>query len=339
LVSFQREKNQLMNIQIDVKDEFPPINNINSIIKRLNLGIYTPLSYVLSQKKDHYADMYDTVVSSNENIFSQVDREKQLVKLMRILMLKRMESSIHSFRLTIAKVLGKIDDVLETINSGQLKYDPSVDIRFIDPEEDEFDHMMFGKKKKVLFQDIDLIKWEDDLKLDKAKFEHLLKISKEITHERDEKLRRLKEMIRGKIENPINGTNSKVMIFTAFSDTAEYLYKHLHKWALKEFGLYTGIVTGSGKNKTTLDSVVLTDINDILTNFSPISKEREKVSNITEEIDILIGTDCISEGQNLQDCDYLINYDIHWNPVRIIQRFGRIDRIGSINNVIQLANF
>lgn len=338
---FPERKNPINEYpDIDIEDKFPPIDIINSEIKRLNLGIYTPISYVLAQKREHYADIYDTVVRSNENIFKQEDREKQLVKLMRILMLKRMESSIHSFRLTISKILGKIDNVLETIETGKVEYDPNIDIRFIDPEEDEFDSMMFGKKKKVLFQDIDLLKWKEDLKLDKEKFEHLLTISNEITPERDEKLRRLKEIIKEKIENPVNRNNSKLMIFTAFSDTAEYLYKHIHEWALKEFGLYSGLVTGSGTNKTTLESVISTDINDILTNFSPISKEREKLSsNIKGEIDILIGTDCISEGQNLQDCDYLINYDIHWNPVRIIQRFGRIDRIGSINDVIQLVNF
>ena len=324
---------------IDTYDEFPPIRDINSEIKRLNLGIYTPIKYVLDQKKQHYEDTYDTVVGNYESIFKQEERERNLVKLMRILMLKRMESSIHSFRLTISKILGKIDDVLETIENG-VDYNPNLDIRFMDPDEDEFDDKMFGKRQKVLLQDIDLIKWKGDLKLDKDKFEHLLEISNEITPERDEKLETLKEMIKEKIENPINRGNSKVVVFTAFSDTASYLYKHIHKWALEEFGLYTGIVTGSGTNKTTLKAVKSADINDILTNFSPISKERDKISpDITEEIDILIGTDCISEGQNLQDCDYLINYDIHWNPVRIIQRFGRIDRIGSKNDVIQLVNF
>ena len=338
---FPERKNPINEYpDIDTEDEFPPIKNINSEIKRLNLGIYTPIKYVLHQKRKQYEDKYDTVVGVQENIFKQEEREKNLVKLMRILMLKRMESSIHSFRRTISKILKKIDDVLQTIESGKIEYDPNIDIQFIDPDEDEFDHMMFGKKQKVLLQDIDLIKWKEDLKLDKEKFEHLLEISNEITPQRDEKLRKLKELIKGKIENPINENNSKVMIFTAFSDTAEYLYKHLHEWALKEFGSHCGIVTGSGTNKTTLKSTISTDINDILTNFSPISKERDKISpNITEEIDILIGTDCISEGQNLQDCDYLINYDIHWNPVRIIQRFGRIDRIGSVNNVIQLVNF
>ena len=82
------------------------------------------------------------------------------------------------------------------------------------------------------------------------------------------------------------------------------------------------------------------DLSSIITSFSPISKERDKISpELTQEIDLLIATDCISEGQNLQDCDYLVNYDIHWNPVRIIQRFGRVDRLGSRNDQIQLVNF
>lgn len=202
------------------------------------------------------------------------------------------------------------------------------------------DKFMFGKKTKVLLQDMDLIKWKQDLKLDKEKLEFLFTQAKEVDCLRDEKLADLKKVISNKIENPINEDNKKILIFTAFADTAKYLYENISQWIFDNYGLYTALVTGSGDNKTNLKAVRNTDIDEILTSFSPISKNRNIINpEMTEEIDILIGTDCISEGQNLQDCDYLINYDIHWNPVRIIQRFGRVDRIGSKNKDIQLVNF
>ncbi|KZX16417.1 helicase-related protein [Methanobrevibacter curvatus] len=325
---------------IDTENIFPPIKDINSEIKRLNLGIYTPMIYILPQKRKDYENKYDTVLGKYNKRFKQEDRERQLVKLMRINLLKRMESSIHSFKLTISKILYKIEVVLDKINSGSIDFDSNIDINLIDPEEEEYDDMMFGTKNKVLLKDIDLIKWKADLELDKEKLQTILNEAKKINPKRDEKLQRLKEIIVEKIKNPLNKNNKKIIIFTAFSDTAQYLYENIHKWALEELNLHSAIVTGSENNKTTFKFLKSKDINDILTNFSPISKERNRIyGDVEEEIDILIGTDCISEGQNLQDCDYLINYDIHWNPVRIIQRFGRIDRIGSRNEVIQLVNF
>ena len=258
---------------------------------------------------------------------------------MRINLLKRMESSIHSFKLTIEKLLFKINKTLEKIDNIS-EYNEDIDISLIDPEEDEYDELMFGKKTKVLLQDMDLIKWKQDLKLDKEKLEFLFAQAKEVDCLRDEKLADLKKVISNKIENPINEDNKKILIFTAFADTAKYLYENISQWIFDNYGLYTALVTGSGDNKTNLKAVRNTDIDEILTSFSPISKNRNIINpEMTEEIDILIGTDCISEGQNLQDCDYLINYDIHWNPVRIIQRFGRVDRIGSKNKDIQLVNF
>jgi ERCC4-related helicase len=325
---------------IDVEDIFPPLSKVNLKIKRLNLGIYSPILYLLSDKRDAYSEKYDIAVGEGHTVFKQSDRERQIVNLMRINMLKRMESSIHSFKLTIRTLLEKIDDVLYKIENHDINYDPKVDILLIDPEEDEYDDMMFGKKKKVLFKDMDLIKWKQDLEADKDKLEDILYDAEQITPDRDAKLQDLKEKIESKIKNPINLNNKKIVIFTAFADTAQYLYENLHEWALNNHQIHSALVTGSNVNHTTLEEVRSTDINDILTNFSPVSKERAKINpNMEEEIDILIGTDCISEGQNLQDCDYLINYDIHWNPVRIIQRFGRIDRIGSTNNEIQLVNF
>ncbi|WP_460009145.1 helicase-related protein [Methanobacterium movens] len=325
---------------IDVYGVFLPLREVNLKIKRLNLGIYSPILYLLPDKREAYSEKYDMAVGDGHTVFKQSDRERQVVNLMRINMLKRMESSIHSFKLTIATLLEKIDDVLERIEDHDVNYDPQIDIALIDPEEDEYDDLMFGKKKKVLLKDMDLIKWKQDLEADKKKLEYILNEAEQITPDRDSKLQDLKETITRKIKNPINHDNKKIVIFTAFADTARYLYENIHQWARKEHSLHSALVTGSDINKTTLKSVNSTDINDILTNFSPVSKERAKIyPHLRDEIDILIGTDCISEGQNLQDCDYLINYDIHWNPVRIIQRFGRIDRIGSSNLEIQLVNF
>lgn len=324
---------------IDIKKEFPTLNEINNEIERLNLSVFSPFLYILPQKREDYAKKYDIAIGEGKSVFKQTDREKSLIQLMRINLLKRMESSIHSFKLTIEKLLFKINKTLEKIDNIS-EYNEDIDISLIDPEEDEYDELMFGKKTKVLLQDMDLIKWKQDLKLDKEKLEFLFTQAKEVDCFRDEKLADLKKVISNKIENPINEDNKKILIFTAFADTAKYLYENISQWIFDNYGLYTALVTGSGDNKTNLKSVRNTDIDEILTSFSPISKNRNIINpEMTEEIDILIGTDCISEGQNLQDCDYLINYDIHWNPVRIIQRFGRVDRIGSKNKDIQLVNF
>ena len=324
---------------IDIKKEFPTLNEINNEIERLNLSVFSPFLYILTQKREDYAKKYDIAIGEGKSVFKQTDREKSLIQLMRINLLKRMESSIHSFKLTIEKLLFKINKTLEKIDNIS-EYKEDIDISLIDPEEDEYDEFMFGKKTKVLLQDMDLIKWKQDLKLDKEKLEFLFAQAKEVDCLRDEKLADLKKVISNKIENPINEDNKKILIFTAFADTAKYLYENISQWIFDNYGLYTALVTGSGDNKTNLKAVRNTDIDEILTSFSPISKNRNIINpEMTEEIDILIGTDCISEGQNLQDCDYLINYDIHWNPVRIIQRFGRVDRIGSKNKDIQLVNF
>lgn len=324
---------------IDIKKEFPTLNEINNEIERLNLSVFSPFLYILPQKREDYAKKYDIAIGEGKSVFKQTDREKSLIQLMRINLLKRMESSIHSFKLTIEKLLFKINKTLEKIDNIS-EYNENIDISLIDPEEDEYDELMFGKKTKVLLQDMDLIKWKQDLKLDKEKLEFLFAQAKEVDCLRDEKLADLKKVISNKIENPINEDNKKILIFTAFADTAKYLYENISQWIFDNYGLYTALVTGSGDNKTNLKAVRNTDIDEILTSFSPISKNRNIINpEMTEEIDILIGTDCISEGQNLQDCDYLINYDIHWNPVRIIQRFGRVDRIGSKNKDIQLVNF
>lgn len=323
---------------IDLEDGFPALNVVNTNIARLNLGIFAPMQYILPTKLERYELKYD-VQTEMGGKFKEINKEKGMIHLMRINLLKRLESSIESFRLTTSRLLYNISNVLNKIdNLKELNVD--LDINLIDPDEESYDDLMFGKNKKVLIQDLDLIKWRQDLELDKEILEYLLKEAKNITPSRDKKLNDLKLKIRDKIENPINDDNKKIIIFSAFADTAKYLYKNISDWVYNEFGLYSALVTGSDTNKSTLKSVRTKDLNDILTNFSPKSKERASINpEATDEIDILICTDCISEGQNLQDCDYLINYDIHWNPVRIIQRFGRIDRIGSENKQIQLVNF
>ena len=331
-----------MNVksEIDTEEMFPPLETINKRISSLELAIYSPMRYIRVDKKHEYELKYDMVVGHGST-FTQLDRDMNVTHLMRINLLKRMESSIYAFRLTTERILYLINNTLDKLDKG-IDYNPDLGINNINLEEDDedWDNLMIGKKRKVLLQDIDLIKWRQDLELDKQKLEDLLADASEIDPQRDGKLKDLKYKITDKISNPINQNNKKIIIFTAFADTAKYLYKNISPWALKEFGIHSALVTGGDANKTTLDRVVQSDLNDILTNFSPKSKERANIDpEATEEIDILICTDCISEGQNLQDCDYLINYDIHWNPVRIIQRFGRIDRIGSENTQIQLVNF
>ncbi|SMP38313.1 helicase-related protein [Anoxynatronum buryatiense] len=332
--------------EIDLKGDFPEIEYINKLIKKLTLCVYSPLGYVLPERRSAYEEKYDVKVGAHNSIFRQVDREKSLVGLMRIGILKRMESSIHSFALTVDKILGKINAALELIERKQWDYDVENNIEDIDLDDPDLDNLLFGNNIKVLLQDMDLLKWKQDLLADRDKLETIYLEAVEVTPERDAKLAQLKDLMQHKVNHPINPGNLKIIVFTAFSDTAEYLYANLTQF-LEDRGLYAALVTGSGTNQSTLPltreqrkTIRITDLNTVLTLFSPRSKECEKIyPEMDKEIDVIIATDCISEGQNLQDCDYLVNYDIHWNPVRIIQRFGRIDRIGSINEVIQLVNF
>lgn len=330
------ERLKPLNIKanIDTKNEFIQLSELNKLIRSLNLAIYSPIKYVLSSKVMEYSRKYDT--NTGKSIFKQIDREQSLVHLMRINILKRMESSIYSFGITVSKILQNIDSALRKLDNSE-DIEGDLDIEELDIDDTRLDSVLIGSKKvKVLLQDIDKIRWRNELEGDKATLERVLKEAFKITVGRDQKLKELKDLIKGKVENQINQGNKKVIVFTAFADTAKYLYDNLSTFALEELGLYSAVVTGSDNPKTNLKGI-RTEFNNILTNFSPKSKERFEKNVL--EIDILIATDCISEGQNLQDCDYLINYDIHWNPVRIIQRFGRIDRIGSKNQVIQLVNF
>ena len=338
-----RLKPQNVFSDIDLQKEFPSIEDVNKIINKLTLCVYSPLLYVRSDKRDAYNAKYDVQVAGGASIFKQIDRERQLVILMRVNMLKRMESSIYAFTLTTQNILKKVDDTLRVIDSNEHTFGCDIDISDINLDDNEFENMVIGNNVKVILADMDLVKWKQDLMDDKEKLDRILTSAKKITPDRDAKLLDLKRLLGIKMINPINTGNLKIIIFTAFADTANYLYNQLNGIV----GVKSAIVTGSGDNRSTVNipnylrnQIKIADLNTVLTLFSPKSKERDTVfPEMTEEIDLLIATDCISEGQNLQDCDYLVNYDIHWNPVRIIQRFGRIDRIGSVNDVIQLVNF
>ena len=311
--------------------------DIAELLNRLNLSIYTPSLFIFESEKGNYGIDYE-----GEGL--TVDgREKGIRKLMAINLLKRLESSVNSFRLTLTRIhdfikdsITAIDKFQESSGAGTIDVtDFSEDFDAEDSENDPF----IGRKSKINLRDMDYVSWRRDLKADLEVLELLILMLKDITPEHDTKLQQLVADLKNKFEHPINGTNRKVLIFTAFADTANYLYEQLSGRILNDCGLHTALITGSTEGKCTLPKLKCT-FNDILTYFSPMSKDRDAIHpNDTREIDVLIATDCISEGQNLQDCDYLINYDIHWNPVRIIQRFGRIDRIGSKNDVIQLVNY
>ncbi len=335
----QRLTPQTVYPDIDTNGLFKNIGEIYDEISTLTLASYSPLGYVRSDKREFYEKKYDMETSTG-SIFKQVDREESLIYLMRINLLKRLESSIHSFKLTIERLIEIINTNLNQLELHQTgNIDLDLNITDIDIDDTELEDLLIGGKTKILIQDIDTIKWKQDLKLDKSVLVNLMTSISLIDSSRDAKLFELKKIISNKISNPINKGNKKIIVFTAFADTAKYMHEQLSEWINKEFGLYSALVTGSATNKTNMPGCK-SDLSSILTNFSPVSKKRNDI-NPTEQnqIDILFCTDCISEGQNLQDCDFLVNYDIHWNPVRIIQRFGRIDRIGSINDKIQLVNF
>lgn len=320
--------------------DLPTAINYNQIfnqLQKLNLAIYTPSAFILHSKLADYG-----LDSENNGIgLSLVGREMGIRRIMCILMLKRLESSVNSFRLTLGRLLNLITKTIDNIDKhGAYIEVEETDGYDLDIDDSENDAFIGTKKNKIALEDIDYIRWRQYLAKDKEELELTQLMLDDITPEHDSKLQQLREDLRNKFAYPINGTNKKVLIFTAFSDTAVYLYDNLAKTIKDKYGMDTALVTGDVEARSTLKLKEKLDFNKVLTLFSPISKEKSAVyPNIDGEIQVLIATDCISEGQNLQDCDYLINYDIHWNPVRIIQRFGRIDRIGSKNDVIQLVNY
>lgn len=321
--------------------------NYNQIFEQLmllNLSIYTPSHFILESKLGKYAELYQ---DNKVNIgFTQASREQGIRRLTAINLMKRMESSVYSFTLTLKRILTLIDDTIKSIDAydktvgGTLNLTDICNIDQLDEDDQgEGELFTFGRKVKIEIGDMDYLSWRNNLVKDRDTLELLILMVGDITPEYDCKLQKLFEVIRNKVEHPINQGNRKVIIFTAFADTAEYLYNNISPFMLNNFGLNTAMVSGNVEGRTTVPKI-RRDLNTVLTCFSPISKDKHLLMpGDNSSIDVLIATDCISEGQNLQDCDYLINYDIHWNPVRIIQRFGRIDRIGSKNAYIQLVNF
>jgi hypothetical protein len=328
-----------INIKADVDRgrTFPAIRDINLEIRRLKLAAYAPLRYVLPHKQEAYDRKYSTQLKGGTGFFRQVDREESLIHLLRVNLLKRMESSVFAFALTVERQLQDVQATLRRIEGESIELE-EIDIDDVDVDDPAFESLMVGRKVKVLLQDMDLVRWKQDLIEDRNRLATLVAAAREVTAERDAKLAALREVIAHKHRRPLNEGNRKVLVFTAFADTARYLYEQLAPWAKAQLGVDTALVTGTGSNQATLPGL-RRDLASILTAFAPRAKERPEDLAVEGELELLIATDCISEGQNLQDCDWLINYDIHWNPVRIIQRFGRIDRIGSPNARIQLVNF
>ena len=333
---------------IDLKNRFPSYDSLNQQIMAYKLSIFNPSAYVLDPLKEKYEKMSGNTIPR----FTQEVRECYLIGMMKVNYLKRLESSIKSFEISLDRTICKIEALIKKIENYQALPAPDTTITTdytepIEAEDEEENGVdtdtameetwQVGKKLKFQLSDLRIDEWLADLRKDKDALVGLYNNARSVTPESDAKLTELKQLIEEKVKHPSNGSNKKILIFTAFTDTAEYLYQNLTSWYKSNFKLHAAMVSGS-KTYTTLGK---NDYDSILVNFSPRSKNRAQLQSSIQdsEIDLLIATDCISEGQNLQDCDYLINYDIHWNPVRIIQRFGRIDRLGSINETIQLVNF
>jgi SNF2 family DNA or RNA helicase len=339
----KRMKPESVFSDIDLKGRFLSYDRLNDEINNYQLSLYSPSRYVKEQFKAHYE-------AGNILNFSQATREKFLIGMMKVNFLKRLESSVHSFAITMERTVAKIENLEARLQYFLLQQDASVseiqaDFLFDPEDEDEelAEAFQVGTKLKYEMAHLDVVEWLKDLTKDKQQLSLLADNAQAVDAKRDAKLAKLKQLIEHKVRHPsiniLGQENRKVIVFCAFADTASYLYDELERWAQRELSVHIALVSGGSRpDRSTFGRAEFTHI---LTNFSPRAKNRDKMLSMPQgrEIDVLIATDCISEGQNLQDCDYLINYDIHWNPVRIIQRFGRIDRIGSINNSIQLVNF
>lgn len=343
----ERRKPISFHSPLTARQNVKNFNQIYSSLTMLKLAVYAPVSYILPSRLSKYEDIYDTEVSGGKGRLRQADRERSLQALMTTNLLKRLESSVHSFRLTLERLksnnlitLNKIAEFEKTGKKTKVA-DISAQYENAEPDDDELpgdESFRTGGKVQIDLEDMDLPSWKAHLEADLFLINELITDMSKVTPEHDSKLQHLKKLIGDKLKNPFNLGNKKVLIFTAFADTADYLYENIAIDILKENHVHTAKVTGSNNPKSTLKASY--DFQSILTLFSPRSKEKDIIlPSEPNEIDVLIGTDCISEGQNLQDCDYVVNYDIHWNPVRIIQRFGRVDRIGSHNVSIQLVNY
>lgn len=329
--------------EIDLKGRFPTYDRLNDEISNYQLSLFNPSKYVLEEFREQYEK--GKVLN-----FSQADREYFLIGMMKVNFLKRLESSVQSFNITMERTIEKIEllegRIRDFIAHQASEAEEVQQELFLDPDEEDDELTQafeVGGKLKIPMVHLDISAWMSDLQKDKDQLSLLASAAKDVTPDRDAKLATLREIIEEKVNNPtINSSgepNRKIVVFCAFADTAIYLYDNLNQWVREALKVHISLISGGAKaNRTTFGQA---DFNQILINFAPRAKKREKILSMPQEgeIDILIATDCISEGQNLQDCDLLVNYDIHWNPVRIIQRFGRIDRIGSMNSSIQLVNF
>ena len=363
-----REPPVTVSTPLDAKGEFPTYDQVNARILDFKLSLYNPSKFVLPEFEALYQEeRVQTVKTQN---FSQAKREDFLIGMMKVGFLKRLESSVESFEESMKRVIGKIDTLLDRISAYEESktktgsFDPTTELAGAAPADSSAGHdeqdeaqtdeqqaldaaFNVGGKKKFNLAHLRLNDWRTALLADREALADLHQRATHVVPNRDLKLTELKKLIQTKLDKPLNPGNRKVIVFTAYSDTARYLYEqlHNHKWERQPDQLFSALVTGgTGGNQTTFQPGGLrhpTDFNTILMNFSPRSKGRASLTMPQDagEIDLLIATDCISEGQNLQDCDYLINYDIHWNPVRVIQRFGRIDRLSSVNETVQMVNF
>jgi len=337
-----------IHANIDLSQKFLSFEDLDREISDLNLSLYHPTAKLRNDLPQEIRDQYQNQRLGN---FTQEGRERILIAMMKINFLKRLESSVDSFRLTLQRTIDKIDRLEKRITDfeNHLNENPDVDYdsltpdQFEDPDFDA-DEFTIGGRRRIHLGHLKLPEWLKEVRHDRTQLQFLLEKTQVVTPARDGKLAELKRLISSKVKVPTvnrdGKPNRKVLVFTAFADTARYLYQQISDWAHKELNIQTALVCGDGGNRTSLGR---SDYDSILTNFAPLAKRRsEQLGQFSEqdkEIDLLIATDCISEGQNLQDCDLLVNYDIHWNPVRIIQRFGRIDRIGSRNETVQLVNF
>ena len=339
------ERNKPLSIRPKLSDleNAPTYSEIAGSLDLLKLAVYMPSHYVLPSRAAKYADENGNLTAGG--------RETGIRRLMATNLLKRLESSVSSFRKTLERVLSIMDERLGEIeefkarladaeDGGAATYAVAMDVDDLDDDDTESAECLTGGKVAFDLHDMDWKSWEHDISEDADTIRALLYMVRGIDAAHDAKLQELKRLIRKKASAPFNPGNRKLIVFTAFADTADYLYQELANELKRELGLEFAEVTGSGGGKATVPGVHA-DLGEILSCFSPVSKSRDAVNPrlAGKDIDVLIATDCISEGQNLQDCDCLVNYDIHWNPVRIVQRFGRIDRIGSRNRVIQLVNF
>ena len=332
-----------VNCKLTERNDVMPLKEIYKNLDLLNLNIYAPSSFIQPSRMYKYAD----IKHGKNQAFDAFDRENGIKKLMKINLLKRLESSSHSLRLTLSRMIKHGNDILKQIadyrNRKEEFFEKTVH-EYGEYDRDEMGRWVpveldVGRDVTVSFDDLDIAGWERDIKSDLSVLTKLHDEMAKIQPADDYKLTKLKEMIDDKIKNPINKGNKKVLVFSAFADTADYLYENLKSYMKEKYDIETACVTGGDRgNHCTIG--IVPNTNQVLTLFSPISKSKSlTMPDVKGEVDLLIATDCVSEGQNLQDCDICINFDIHWNPVRIVQRFGRIDRIGSKNSKIQLVNF